>query len=91
MSLGDLAGAGVGGDDCTEVRRQPEGCLPVPSGAVPGEVVCGDKRGEVRKEGVRVGGSVCLVTVCVVGEGRNAKKGRLLYNCKSNFLKLLCQ
>jgi hypothetical protein len=23
--MGDLAGAGVGGDDCTEVRRQPEG------------------------------------------------------------------
>ena len=23
--------------------------------------------------------------------GRNPKKGRLLYNCKSNFLKMLCQ
>ncbi len=27
-------------------------------------------------------------TIC---GGRNAKKGRLLYNCKSNFLKMLCQ
>ena len=68
MSQGDLLGAGVGGDDCTEVRRQPEGCLPVPSGAVPGEVVGGDERVEVGKEGIGVRGAVCLVTVCVVGE-----------------------
>ena len=36
MSLGDLAGAGVGGDDGTEVGRQPgpEGCLPVAVGVV---------------------------------------------------------
>ena len=66
MSLGDLLGAGVGGDDCTEVRRQPEGCLPVPGGAVPGEVVCGDKRGEVGEEGIRVRRAVRLVAVCVI-------------------------
>ena len=68
MSLGDLAGAGIGGDDGTEVRRQPKGCLSVPSGAVSGEVVCGDKRGEVGEEGIRVRRAVRLVAVCVIGE-----------------------
>ena len=66
--MGDLLGAGVGGDDGTEVWRQPEGCLPAPSGAVPGEVVCGDKRGEVGKEGIGVRGPGCLVEIGAVGE-----------------------
>jgi hypothetical protein len=41
MSLGDLLRAGVGGNDGTKVGSQPEGCLPVAGGAVPGEVVGG--------------------------------------------------
>ena len=73
MSLGDLAGAGVGGDDGTEVRRQPEGCLPVAGGAVPGEVVGGDERGEVGKEGVGVRGAVCLVVWCAWSEKWSGK------------------
>jgi len=54
--LGRSAGAGIGGDDGTEMGRQPQGCLLVAGGAVPGEVVSGDQGGEVSEEGVQVRG-----------------------------------
>jgi len=53
-SLDDAPGAGVGGDDGTEMGRQPEGCLPILGGAVPAEVMGEDQAGEVGEEGVRV-------------------------------------
>ena len=66
--LANLLGAGVGGDDAAEERRQGVGSLAVAGGAVPGEVVGGGLRGEVLEQDRRVGRAVRLVAVGVAGE-----------------------
>ena len=67
-SQGDLLGTGVGGDDGTEVGRQPEGCLPVAQWRSPRR---GRERGPARRgrqRGHRGTSGGMPVTVCVVGE-----------------------
>ena len=92
--VGDLVGAGVGGDDAGEVGGEAVGGLSVAGGAVPGEVARRAQRGQVGKERLGVARPVAGVgrgvgaevvfeggVLCVyTSEDGRAEKPRILYS-----------